>query len=342
MGFEDFTLYTEVDIAEDRIQKTANHIDHYVCRGEATYVYKDFGVDYFHNFVHKIKFKAEALTPINNGSVWLLADAVDVLDGLYQKSLFLMTYGSELYIEEYVGGVANNNHTTISPNTWYYAKIEKRGTDLSCKLYKDPECSTVVDMLNLNLGADHKFRYLYPCNTKSTNPGHCDNHDIENFELIVSQTSSDTGSGTDAVSEIRNEVKSSDVGVGIDEWEGDFWLKLVLKLQQEKKLNITLSQIGGRSRMSKRYYQGETMFQSVEVRDISGSLIDPNTIVITIIGPGGAGIDEQAMTKDGTGKYHYDFLLATDAAVGKWRTEIKAESGFIQIEQDEFTVMEAI
>ena len=95
--------------------------------------------------------------------------------------------------------------------------------------------------------------------------------------------------------------------------------------------------------MSKRYYQGETMRQTVEVRDVDGILVDPDTIVITIHNAAGiTEIDEQAMSKDTTGKYYYDYLLAADALGGEWTTEIKAVKGFTAIEQDEFTVMEAI
>ena len=95
--------------------------------------------------------------------------------------------------------------------------------------------------------------------------------------------------------------------------------------------------------MSKMYYQGESVRQNVEVTDVDRALIDPNTIVITIHdAEGTAKIDEQTMAKDSTGKYHYDYQLATDAVVGKWTTEIKAIKGFIQIEQDEFTVLEAL
>lgn len=95
--------------------------------------------------------------------------------------------------------------------------------------------------------------------------------------------------------------------------------------------------------MSKRYYQGETMPQNVEVRDRKGVLIDADTIVITIIDPeGGVKVDEGNMTHDATGRYHYNYGVAVDAVVGKWATEVKATKGFIAIEQDEFTVLEAI
>lgn len=95
--------------------------------------------------------------------------------------------------------------------------------------------------------------------------------------------------------------------------------------------------------MSKMYYQGETMRQSVELRDTTRALVDADTIVITIVDPEETvQVSAQAMTNDSTGKYHYDYLIASDAEVGKWKTEVKAVRGSIQIEQDEFTVMEAL
>lgn len=95
--------------------------------------------------------------------------------------------------------------------------------------------------------------------------------------------------------------------------------------------------------MSKIYHQGETIRQKAHVTDVSNSLIDPDTIVITIIDSENTKkVDAQAMTKDVTGKYHYDYLIPTDAMVGKWTTEIKATKGFTAIEQDQFTVVEAI
>ena len=95
--------------------------------------------------------------------------------------------------------------------------------------------------------------------------------------------------------------------------------------------------------MSKRYHRGETMPQIVNVTTVNKVLTDPDTIVITIVDPEGiTKVDEQDMAKEGTGKYRYDYLIAVDAALGKWTTEIKAVKGYTQIEQDEFTVMEAL
>jgi uncharacterized protein YfaS (alpha-2-macroglobulin family) len=95
--------------------------------------------------------------------------------------------------------------------------------------------------------------------------------------------------------------------------------------------------------MSKRYYQGETVRQSVEVTDTNGALTNAESIVITIVDPEDTEqVSAQTMTNDSTGKYHYDYLIAADAEKGKWKTEIKAVKGFTAIEQDEFTVMEAV
>lgn len=95
--------------------------------------------------------------------------------------------------------------------------------------------------------------------------------------------------------------------------------------------------------MSKIYHQGETIRQKAHVTNVLGILTDPNTIVITIIDSESTKkADAQAMTKDVTGKYYYDLLIPTDAVVGKWITEIKAVKGFTAIEQDQFTVVDAI
>lgn len=95
--------------------------------------------------------------------------------------------------------------------------------------------------------------------------------------------------------------------------------------------------------MSKRYYQGETMPQVVEVRDNNGALTDPDTIVISIVDPEETvKVTAQAMAKDSKGKYHYDYAIAGDALLGKWTTEVKAVKVFTQIEKDGFIVMEAL
>jgi len=95
--------------------------------------------------------------------------------------------------------------------------------------------------------------------------------------------------------------------------------------------------------MSKRYYQGESFPQRVKVTDREGVLVDPDTIIITIVDPNGTKeVDGEDMIKEEVGEYKYIYALAVDAEIGEWSTEVEAEKGFIQIEQDKFTVMEAL
>lgn len=85
------------------------------------------------------------------------------------------------------------------------------------------------------------------------------------------------------------------------------------------------------------------MPQTVDVTEEDGALIDPDTLVISIVDPEGeTKVDEQGMTKESKGKYRYNYLIAVDATLGKWTTEVEATKGFVQIEQDEFTVMERL
>lgn len=94
--------------------------------------------------------------------------------------------------------------------------------------------------------------------------------------------------------------------------------------------------------MAKMYFQGETVRQKVEVTDTDRVCVDPDTIVISIFDTTGVKkVDSQTMTHDSTGKYSFDYLIPTDAILGLWTVEIKAELNFIAIEQDQFTVLDS-
>lgn len=95
--------------------------------------------------------------------------------------------------------------------------------------------------------------------------------------------------------------------------------------------------------MTKMYFQGETVRQKADITDLSGAYFDPDPIVISITDTKGIKkVDVQAMIKDATGKYHYDYLIPTDAALGLWIVEVKAISESTAIEQDQFTVVDSI
>ncbi len=66
--------------------------------------------------------------------------------------------------------------------------------------------------------------------------------------------------------------------------------------------------------------RGETVPNSIDVKNAGGVLYDPDTsILITITAPSGVDVvTGQAMTKDSTGIYHYNWLSPSDAETGTY------------------------
>ncbi len=185
MAYEDFTTFTEVDVGADRIQKTENHVDHHAYRNEATYLYKDYGVNHFGDFTHKIKFKTNGGVS-GHGAVWMESNNIGDINDLRNNSwanILLFGFGTTLYLREYRNGLNYSDSSAISADTWYYAKIVKNGTSLTCYIYTDSEYSTLHDTLDLTLHVNYTFRYLYACN--SYNDGNTYNaiNDIDNYDL---------------------------------------------------------------------------------------------------------------------------------------------------------------
>lgn len=191
MSYEDFTTFTEVDIAANRIEKTANHIDHLAYRNETTYLYKDYGAAHFGDFEHKIKVKAISGNSYPDVSVWALANDlgnIKALEDAGKTALSIQLSGSSpLYVKVYE--VYNStiytdyNAGSFSVGDWIYIKIVKSGTGLTAYLYSDSDYSVLVDTLVLTLHADHSFKYLYGCNTYNDNSSYYLNTDIENFDI---------------------------------------------------------------------------------------------------------------------------------------------------------------
>lgn len=88
---------------------------------------------------------------------------------------------------------------------------------------------------------------------------------------------------------------------------------------------------------------GETVICSVEVKNSAGTLVDPATsmkIGIDQTKPALASIiaDTTDMTKDSTGKYHYDFQ-SSSTTKGDYRVTYKATDGTrVTIEKETFTL----
>jgi len=196
MAVEDFTTYEEVDTEDDRIQFVGtNHIDFDAYENEKTYLYKDFGVDYFGDFEHRIDIKGVYESAgFPTGSFWLLANSVDAYYDLILDSQNFIKLGQGyevppatlLILSEWhnVSGGQNDTFTGVL-GTWYYLTIKKVGASLTCKIYSDSDRTNLLDTLSLTLQEDYKFRYIYPACTPHFDPSYYMNTqmEIENLDL---------------------------------------------------------------------------------------------------------------------------------------------------------------
>ena len=189
-AYEDFTTFTEVDVAADRIQKTANHIDYHGYRNERTYLYKDYSAVHFGDFTHKIKVKFVASSAYAMVYLWILANNVgsgDQIHGYTHIEIYFYETTGEAKSIQLRERYSNTSYTTvmtgIAYDTWYYIKLVKSGTSFNAYIYSDSDYSTLLDTLSLTLHADHTFRYLYGCNTYYHGGAGDGSVDIENFDL---------------------------------------------------------------------------------------------------------------------------------------------------------------
>ena len=86
---------------------------------------------------------------------------------------------------------------------------------------------------------------------------------------------------------------------------------------------------------------GETVICSIEVKDDAGAYKDPATSMqISIFDPiNNAVVDNQAMTKDAVGKYHYDYTSPSTVRAGKYTVKFVATDGTrITINKDSFNL----
>jgi len=184
---ENYTTYTEVE-PDDRIQKTAYHIDILAKRNEDSYLYKDYGVDYFQDFEHFVNVKCvNTSEDTASASVWCVSNDLDdvrgqrKVDNEYYVIEFYRTDASEPVRRILLGSwdgtkdfaerwIINTANFTFAYGTWYYFRIKRVETSLTCKIYdtaasRDAESADehLLDTLSLTVDGDDKFRYVYAC-----------------------------------------------------------------------------------------------------------------------------------------------------------------------------------
>lgn len=200
MAVEDYTTYTEVDPNNHINYVGTNHIDFDSYENEDCYAYKDFGTDYFTDFVHYVDVKVVGGTSgaAFNAYGWCLANNLNDISGQILSIYLRCSYNSTKTNKVLFGIRENYSGSTYYDNTgWnltlgqmYYFRIEKNGTSLICDIYSTAELRNAgsgsdgdIDTLSLTLHADHSLRYCYSaCNLHAIGAEFCET-DHENLDL---------------------------------------------------------------------------------------------------------------------------------------------------------------
>jgi len=194
MVYEDFTTYTEVDPNNHITVASATHVDFICYKTEDARLYKDYGINHFGDFEHKIDVRLVSATG-NSVNLWChaLTNELDDLKGLCDaKKTFVSclryqtTTEGRIFLWESYNGINYTQYYVLSGgglNVWYYLTIKKSGTSLTCKIYSDSARTNLLATLSLTLQANHKFRYLHVCQTWNDGDASVGTDDIENLDL---------------------------------------------------------------------------------------------------------------------------------------------------------------
>jgi hypothetical protein len=193
-GLLDYNDFTEVDPNTHLAIVGTNHLDFDAYKNEDCYLYKDYGTDHFGDFEHKVDMKASALDDYDNSFFWMLSNDINDVHDLYGGGKTFLTLRcikfsgtSHIVLEEYESGNLWYDDYVITGDTWYYLTVTKSGTSLTCKIYSDSARTILLDTLSLTLHADHKFRYLFGCNTYNDGNANVCTLDIENLTTSITR-----------------------------------------------------------------------------------------------------------------------------------------------------------
>jgi len=201
-AYEDFTdvSWVEVDPNNHISVASATHIDvDGLTRSEDAYFYNDKGTDYFGDFEHLIDARSFVSSNYPVIVFWCLSNDIDDVYGLKgaSKTHIYVQFGrsasgDKISLVESYSGSNYASQYVYSLNTWYYFRIKKTGTALTCRIWtsssardnNDTGDASYKTELSLTLQADHSLRYIFAVNSnnKPATDG-VGSADIENLDL---------------------------------------------------------------------------------------------------------------------------------------------------------------
>jgi len=203
MAYEDFTTYSEVDSNGYWSQTSTRNTFTNLPNSDSSYVYKDFGVDYFSgDFEHWFEFQRDD----NAGHVvgiWGLTNVTGTFVG-GMSGLYFLLYANGLFLGDHVSAHSDFDFTALSAGTTYYVKLWRTGTTLEAKVYtssSDRESDTNeirhLSVANVDNTTDYRYLqagYVYGVGGTTSRSGY-----VENMNLTPGAPEAQAFEGADTV-----------------------------------------------------------------------------------------------------------------------------------------------
>jgi len=169
---EDYLTFTQSQYFQATSVSSCT-LDHVQTKNnQERYIYKDYGTNYFTDFIHTIKFHWNSISSGGDYSrciFWMLSNDVggwNELKTAHKTAVALMfSYPSGTYrislMETYNGQEYSSNLNNLPySDATYYPVIQKEGNILTVKVYSDAARTNLLASTSLTLHGNWSFRYL--------------------------------------------------------------------------------------------------------------------------------------------------------------------------------------
>jgi hypothetical protein len=190
-SYENFTTYTEVDAESDFTVTATKALYDTMERDVISYVYKDYGTNYFDNF--DINFEIEVTYSQNVGlnGLFAISNTIDTLsaqitatDGIHVRA-YANSSNMTLYLKD--ANTGNEDSWVVGGTTipLRYCRITRVGTTCTLYIYSDSARTTLVDTLSITCETGAK-RYLYAlCSYETASTGNDQSGYTQNLQILA-------------------------------------------------------------------------------------------------------------------------------------------------------------
>ena len=206
--YENLTTYTEVDSDGDFTITPLSLTFDSVRQDAVSYVYYDFGLNYFGNFKIEFEVEVSASTPTVPDGVHIgLSNTIGTVNDWVMANNGIM-------VDTYFSGgnaitrVMDLDTFSFDPYGWasgsfvkHYFRLYRVGTTLTCEIYSNAVRTTLVDTLSITTDTD-AYRYMYVMASPDTVGSATITGINEKFEVLFNSSSSSSVSSSSSSSSL--------------------------------------------------------------------------------------------------------------------------------------------